>query len=94
MFEEREEIYQLLKIENINYYGSVNRSPVYYIFINVDDDIFQQALKMSSIESYLVIIWVTVYIVGVNDRYLFAVTAIFVNMYMLYYYDGGNIWYN
>jgi hypothetical protein len=55
---------------------------------------FQQALKMSSIESYLVIIWVTVYIVGVNDRYLFAVTAIFVNMYMLYYYDGGNIWYN
>jgi len=74
--------------------GSVNRSPVYYSFINVDDDIFQQALKMSSIESYLVIIWVTVYIVGVNDRYLFAVTAIFVNMYMLYYYDGCNIWYN
>jgi len=55
---------------------------------------FQQALKMSSIQSYLVIIWATVYIVGVNDRYLFAVTAIFVNMYMLYYYDGGNIWYN
>lgn len=51
-------------------------------------------LLMSSIESYLVIIWVTVYIVGVNDRYLFAVTAIFVNMYMLYYYDGCNIWYN
>lgn len=39
-------------------------------------------LLMSSIESYLVIIWVTVYIVGVNDTYLFAVTAIFVNMYM------------
>ena len=28
--------------------GSVNRSPVYYIFINVDDDIFQQALKKLS----------------------------------------------
>jgi hypothetical protein len=48
VFEEREEIYQLLKIENINYHGSVNRSPVYYIFINVDDDIFQQALKKLS----------------------------------------------